>query len=119
VESQGSRVVVLIALVAVFATFAFGQINKSYDTPVKIIDKPRAFWTDEALRSAQLQGNVTLRVQFLENGKIGKVFVVSGLPHGLNESSVEAAKKIKFKPATKDRRPVKVFKQVQYTFTLY
>lgn len=113
------KFVLLNLLILLFAAFAFGQTNKIYDTPVKIIYKPRAAWTEEAWRRAQLQGAVTLRVQFLENGKIGNIAVVSGLSHGLNESAAKAAKKIRFRPAMKDGKPVTVFKQVQYTFTLY
>ena len=113
------KIILFNLLILFFAALAFGQTNKNHDTPVKIIHKPKAAWTEEAWRRAQLQGTVTLRVQFLESGEIGKVSVVIGMPFGLNESAAEAAKKIKFRPAMKEGKPVTVSKQVQYTFTLY
>lgn len=109
----------LILLIGLFAVFSFGQTNKNYDTPVKIIHKPRANYPSQEKGAICAQGTVTLRVQFLETGEIGKITVVSGLPNGFNECAIEAAKNIKFKPAMKDGKPVTITKQVQYSFSLY
>lgn len=84
----------------------------------QIISKPRADYTDAA-RQDQVQGVVNLRVSFLANGEIGGVTVVTGLPNGLTESAVEAAKNIKFRPAMRDGKPVSVVKLIQYAFTIY
>jgi hypothetical protein len=43
---------------------------------------------------------------FSADGDIRVLDVVKGMPHGLNESALRAAEKIRFKPATKDGRPV-------------
>ncbi|MDQ3130463.1 MAG: energy transducer TonB [Acidobacteriota bacterium] len=64
-----------------------------------------------------VQGTVTLRVEFLANGQIGKATAVNGLPYGLTENAVEAAKKVKFIPATKEGNPITIFKQLHYFFT--
>lgn len=92
--------------------------NNGGTTALKILSKPRVSYTDEA-RKNQVQGTVTLRITFLANGTIGTISTVSGLPDGLTEKAKEAAKMIKFTPATKDGKPVTVTKQIQYSFTLY
>jgi len=50
--------------------------------------------------------------------KITDIKVVRGLPHGLNENAIEATKKIRFKPAVKDGKPVSVRGQLEFTFIL-
>lgn len=85
---------------------------------LQVLSKPRANYTDSA-RTNQTQGTVTLRVAFLENGKIGDVSIVNYLPDGLTENAIEAAKQIKFEPATLNGKPINVVKQVQYSFSLY
>lgn len=85
---------------------------------VKIISKPRANYTDAA-RQNQVQGTVTLRVTFLPSGQIGGIAPVSGLPYGLTEQAIAAARGIRFEPAKKNGVPYPVTKQVQYSFTIY
>lgn len=87
-------------------------------TAMRIVAKPRANYTDTA-RQNQVQGTVTLRVTFLANGQIGSISPVSGLPYGLTEQAIAAARSIKFEPQMKDGNPVSVTKQVQYSFTIY
>jgi protein TonB len=113
------RIIWFVVMIGSFAVFAFGQTNKNYETPVKIISKPRATYPEQKSGTTCVQGTVTLRVQFLETGEIGKLEVVSGLPDGFNKCAIKAAKRINFKPAMKDGKPVTVFKQVQYNFTFY
>jgi hypothetical protein len=45
--------------------------------------------------------------------------VKTGLPHGLSESAVEVARRIKFKPALKDGKPVSVRVLLEYRFDIY
>lgn len=80
--------------------------------------KPRASYTDSA-RSKEIQGTVTLKVTFLANGEIGKIRVVAGLPNGLSEQAIAAAKNMRFEPAKKNNIPYTVTKQLQYNFTIY
>lgn len=84
----------------------------------RILSKPEAEYTDEA-RKNQVVGTVVLRLLFLPSGKVTNIRVVSGLPYGLSERAVEAAKKIKFTPAMIDGRPVERDMQVEYNFNLY
>lgn len=95
------------------------QINK----PLTIISKPRPSYTDEA-RKDNIQGLVLVRVTFLANGKIGDVADVAQndenlRKYGLVKATIEAAKRIKFEPAVKNGKPVKMTKILEYRFTLY
>lgn len=68
------------------------------DYHVKVISEIPAKYTEVA-RQNRTQGKVILRVDFLANGKIGKISVVESLPHGLTEQAISATKQIKFQPA--------------------
>lgn len=103
--------------------FGYEQIkelkkNNSAQTPLTITYKPKPNYTNEA-RSNETQGTVLLRIQFLANGTIGAISTINSLPNGLTESSIEAARQIKFNPATKNGQPVSVSKTLQFTFTIY
>ena len=87
-------------------------------TPLKILSKPRANYTDAA-RQAQVQGKVVLRVTFAANGTIGGISVISGLGNGLTEQAIAAARNIKFEPAKKNGQAVSTVKSIEYTFTIY
>ncbi|MCA1556179.1 MAG: energy transducer TonB [Acidobacteria bacterium] len=45
--------------------------------------------------------------------------MINGLRDGLSEMSVNAARGIRFTPATKDGRPVSQYVQVEYNFNIY
>ena len=61
---------------------------------VKIFSKRRADYTDKA-REHEIQGTVLLRVTFLASGEIGGIAPVTGLPYGLTEQAIAAAREIK------------------------
>ncbi len=83
-----------------------------------IVKKPPAAFTEEA-RQSQIQGTVILRLTFQNNGAIANIVPVKGLPLGLTDSSISAAKKIIFLPQRMNGQNVSVTKQVEYTFSLY
>lgn len=85
---------------------------------VKILSKRRASYTETA-RTNNIQGAVTLRIEFLGSGQIGAITVISGLPDGLTEQAIAAAREIRFQPATKDGIPYTKQMTVQYGFTIY
>ncbi len=87
-------------------------------TALRITSKPRANYTDTA-RQNQVQGTVTLRVTFLASGQIGSISPVNGLPYGLTEQAIAAARSIRFEPQMVNGSPATVTKQVQYSFTIY
>jgi TonB family protein len=87
-------------------------------TPLKIIAKPRASYTDQA-RQAGISGTIRLMVAFTETGKIENVLVLTSLGYGLDEEAVKAAKGIKYEPEMRNGKPVTAVKTVEYTFTIY
>ncbi|HWZ81492.1 MAG TPA: energy transducer TonB [Terriglobales bacterium] len=72
--------------------------------PAEITFKPRPVYTDEG-RRLKVEGEVLLEVVFTAAGQIRVQRVVQGLGHGLDESAIQAAQKIQFKPALKDGQP--------------
>src|SRR6266404_4603574 len=70
-------------------------------TSVEITYKPNPVYTDEA-RNLKLEGEVLLEVDFAANGQLHVNRVVRGLGHGLDETAVAAANKMRFKPAMRN-----------------
>ncbi len=85
---------------------------------LKILSKPRPGYTDSA-RQANIQGTVTLRVTFLGSGQIGSISPVKGLPSGLTEQAIAAARRISFEPQKRDGVGVPVTRVIEYTFSIY
>jgi TonB family protein len=75
-------------------------------------------YTEDARRH-RVTGVVILKAVLSANGVVTDVEVISGLPHGLSEKAIEAAKKLKFVPAIKDGKPVATWMQMEYNFNLY
>lgn len=87
-------------------------------SPLRIISNPRATYT-EAARTNNVQGSVLVKVTLLASGQVGSVTVVRGLPHGLSEKAIAAAKLIRFEPKKVNGVPVAVTKTMEYTFSIY
>ncbi len=87
------------------------------DAPVAIVSKPTPLYTDEA-RRRHIEGEVVLEVTFVVSGALRVHRVVKSLGHGLDEAAIEAAKKIRFKPARKDGRPIDYTATVSVVFRL-
>ncbi|HKQ80311.1 MAG TPA: TonB family protein [Blastocatellia bacterium] len=83
-----------------------------------ILYREKARYTKVA-RDNKIQGTVVLSVVFGADAQISDVKVVQGLPDGLNEAAIEAAKKIRFEPAVKDGQPVSVRGHLEFSFNLY
>jgi TonB family protein len=73
--------------------------------PVEITFKPQPVYTDEA-RGLKLEGEVLLEVMFGANGTLHVNRVVRGLGHGLDETAIAAANKMRFKPALRMGQPI-------------
>ncbi len=86
------------------------------ESPLKILTKPKAGFTDEA-RQANIQGSVTLKVTFLAAGKIGDVTPITKLPYGLTEKAVAAARGITFEPRKVNGVPIGTVSTVVYNFS--
>ena len=79
--------------------------------------KPEPMYTEEARQNA-ISGTIVLKVLFSSDGNVMNIRTVGGLPYGLTAKAIEAAKKVKFVPATKDGKFVSVFMQLEYNFNL-
>jgi TonB family protein len=84
----------------------------------RLLSKPEPSYTETA-RQNRVWGTVVLKVVFSASGSVENISVVSGLPDGLTESAIDAARKIRFIPAKKDGVPVSMWMQLEYNFNLY
>lgn len=92
--------------------------GKDVTTKARLISKPEPQYTEEA-RKNQITGTVVLKVVFASSGQVQNIRTVSGLPYGLTERAIAAARQIKFVPATKDGHQVSMWMQLEYNFNLY
>ena len=74
-------------------------------------------YTDDA-RAAGIEGRVRVEVQLDETGHVTGARVVSGLGHGLDESAIDAAKRMSFNAATRCGTAVKSTFVVSMRFVL-
>lgn len=94
------------------------DLNRNYDSPVKITVKRFARATERARRNG-VSGSVRLAVEFRSDGKIGLIFPLNELPDGLTESAIKAASGFEFEPAIKNGKALTVIKFVEYHFSFY
>jgi len=87
-------------------------------TKAHILFKSPPRYTDEA-RQKGIEGTIRLRIVLSSDGQVRHILVVKGLGGGLTQTALEAARGIKFTPATKDGRPVSQFVIVEYNFDIY
>jgi TonB family protein len=80
--------------------------------------KPEPGFTEEALDN-DVYGVVRLRAILSASGEVTDISVVKGLPDGLTEKAIAAARQIRFQPAEKDGRPVSASVVLEYNFNLY
>jgi TonB family protein len=84
----------------------------------RVLTRQEPSYTERARRN-EVSGTVILRAIFTADGQVNHIFVVRGLPDGLTEQSIAAARTIKFTPATRDGKPVSMWMELQYNFSLY
>ncbi len=84
----------------------------------RVLLKPEPQYTEDARRNL-VMGTVVLRVVFSRTGEVTNIRALQVLPFGLTEKAIAAARLIRFRPATKDGRPVNVYMQLEYNFNLY
>lgn len=87
-------------------------------TKARVLSKPEPVYTSQA-RSAGITGTVILRAVFTAYGTVENILVLKSLPGGMTGQCVEAARRIRFTPATKDGQPVSMIMELQYNFNLY
>jgi len=83
-----------------------------------LLSKPEPGFTEEA-RKNNVMGTVKLRLVLASSGQVTNIAVVKGLPDGLTEKAITAARSIRFQPAQKDGRPVSQYAVIEYSFNIY
>lgn len=84
----------------------------------RAIDTPDPEYSEEA-RKAKFQGTVVLWLIVDQSGLPHDIRVSRSLGMGLDQKAIEAVRKWRFEPATKDGRPVAVQINVEVNFRLY
>jgi TonB family protein len=87
-------------------------------TKAVITFKPEPGYPEEARRN-HVSGTIRLRAVLGADGKVRHIVPIKRLSDGLTEKAVEAARLIKFKPATMDGHPVSQYVVLEYTFNIY
>jgi protein TonB len=86
--------------------------------PPQLTYQVDAEFSEEA-RKAKFSGNVMVDLIVDENGNPSHIKVARGVGMGLDEKAVEAVRQYKFKPATKDGKPVKVEVTIDVNFQIF
>ncbi|HEY6189848.1 MAG TPA: energy transducer TonB [Pyrinomonadaceae bacterium] len=84
----------------------------------RILSKPVAEYTELA-RQHNVSGTVLLKLVLAADGTVKNIRAVAGLPYGLTERAIDAARRIRFVPAMKDGQPVSQYAVLEYGFNLY
>jgi TonB family protein len=84
----------------------------------ELIYTPEPDFSDEA-RKRHIEGMVVLSAIVTSKGETTDVRVLNGQGHGLDEKAVEAVRRWKFHPGSKDGKPVSVELKVEVSFRLY
>ena len=92
--------------------------SKQVDQKARILAKPAPSFPREARRRAT-RGIVILRAILGSDQLVKQVEVITGLPDGLSERAIDAARLIRFTPAIKDGKPVSVWVEIEYRFNVY
>ena len=93
------------------------RVQQPVTTAIVVLSKPLPQYTSEA-REMHIEGDVTLEVRFTATGEVEVLRVVNGLGHGLDEQAKLAAQRIRFKPATRDGKPVDQVSVIHVAFQL-
>ena len=84
----------------------------------RVVTKPEPSYTEKAKRNG-ITGTVVLRGVLSSSGAVTNIRALSGLPDGLTEKAVEAARQMRFVPSIRDGHFVSMWIQLEYNFNLY
>lgn len=93
------------------------DVADSWDVAPRIHYKPKPLYPDKALEY-KISGKVRLKVVLSADGSVREVNVVRGLGYGLSEAAVDAARRIKFTPATRNGVPVSARVMIDVEFEI-
>jgi TonB family protein len=89
--------------------------GRDVDVKVRLRKKPEPPYTKDA-RDNKVEGKVILLAVLSKTGHVENIRIVQGLPYGLTEEAIKAARGIKFDPAMKDGKAVSMWIQLEYNF---
>jgi TonB family protein len=90
--------------------------SDEYKSPVPL-NAPRPNYTDSA-RAHKIEGIVTVNLLVGTDGFVKRIRVLKGLPDGLSNEAVAAARLLRFKPALRDGQPAETWQIVEVEFSL-
>jgi TonB family protein len=114
VEAFRGQVVMLSETDESRAAFLGSEVEQR----AEIKRKPEPGFPEEARRK-NVRGTVRVRAVLAADGTVKHVLVLKGLPHGISEQAIAAARRIVFTPAVKGGRPVSQFVVLEYNFQTY
>ncbi|HEY0725075.1 MAG TPA: energy transducer TonB, partial [Pyrinomonadaceae bacterium] len=91
--------------------------GRDVDVKARLMKGPRPPYTSDA-RDNRIEGTVILKAVMSKNGHVENIRVIVGLPYGLTEQAIKAARQIKFVPAMRYGKPVSMWMQLEYNFSL-
>ena len=93
-------------------------MGRQVDRKARLLSRPEPAYPRRA-RRREVQGTVILRAVLAATGKVERVTVIKGLPEGITEEAIKAARLIKFEPAERDGRKVSQSVIIEYNFNVY
>ena len=90
---------------------------KGVTTPPRIVEKERVEYTDTA-RELGIEGTVVLTVLVRRDGSIGGISVSKSLEESLDRRAMDAVRKWKFEPASREGTNVNVVVEIEIEFKL-
>lgn len=84
----------------------------------KIIQKPPPEYP-AAERDSGVSGTVRLRAVFTSTGRVTAILLLNNPSQALSRAAIEAARRIKFKPATVNGKPVSQYIILEYNFSIF
>ena len=117
---------IVLACVCLFTSNIFAQNQTAPENQEQKSDQSKN--NKETAKEKNQEGIVTLKADFLANGEVGNIVIVSIKDLDGNDiiddkfmrkEAVEATKKIKFEPAKRNGKPIAVRKTLTFKFTIY
>jgi TonB family protein len=90
------------------------EVDKNF----QVVMNPVPQYT-EAARQEQIKGTIVLQCTLSAMGQVTTISVVEGLPRGLTERAIAAARQLKFIPAMKNGKYVSISTRLVYRFDLF
>jgi TonB family protein len=104
-------------LLSEYMTGEIGSVGGSVKPP-RVLYEPDPEYSEPA-RQAKFQGSAMLGLVVGPDGLPRDIWIIRGLGVGLDEKSIDAVRRWRFEPATRNGEPVAVVLSVEISFRLY